>query len=456
MRLRNQLFLILMLFSMLLIALMAGYNSWSFDRGFSNFVVENETRRLLPVIDELADGYAAEQSWDWIQDDPKALQKMLRSGLREGPPRSRGEPGGRKDKRSRPNPILLDNDKQTILGSQNPNRKLVLLPIGVDEQVVGYLGIREPKGIPGEIEQVFSQQQKRSYVYAAIAMSILSILLANFIASRIVKPILKVNKAVENITAGEYQHRIDTRSRDEIGDLSRNINQMALTLEKNLNARQQWTAEISHELRTPVAVLQGELEAIQDGVNPSDEQAIASLHAESVRLSRLINDLHESSLSDLGALNYRMESIDFAELLRQRLQESKVLIAKRGLVVELHGSDLTMMLRADTQRLVQLVDNLLQNSLRYTEEGGSLDITLRKESDYVVLDWADSYPGVTDEQLPRLFDSLYRTDESRNRGSGGSGLGLAIVAKIVEAHNGEVMAYHSSSGGLGIAVRLPV
>ncbi len=435
---------------------MAGFNSWSFDRGFSNFVVENEKRRMLSVIDELADGFALTQSWDWVQDDPKAMQKMFRSVARNGPPRRRDKPGDRTGRRPKPKIILLDKNKKSILGPRNPDIKLVLLPIAVDEQVVGYLGIREPKGIPGEIEQVFSQQQKLNYIYAGFAMSILSILLANFLASRIVKPILKVNKAVENITAGEYRHRINTRSRDEIGDLSRNINQLALTLEKNLNTRQQWTAEISHELRTPVAVLQGELEAIQDGVNPLDEQAIVSLHTESMRLSRLINDLHELSLSDLGALNYRMESVDIAELVQQRIQESKALTTKRGLTVSLHGTDSSLMVRGDTQRLVQLVDNLLQNSLRHTDEGGSLDILLKKDAEFVELDWADSHPGVNDEQLPCLFDSLYRTDDSRTRSSGGSGLGLTVVAKIVEAHNGQVSAYHSTSGGLGVAVRLPV
>ena len=456
MRLRNQLFFTLLLSSVLLIALMAGFNSWSFNRGFSSFVVENEKRRLLPVLDALADGYAANQNWDWIQDDPETIQRMLRSDARNGPPRRREGSRDRKDRRSRPNFVLLDEKKQSILSPKDPSRKLVLLPISVDEKTVGYLGIGEPKGIPGEIEQVFSDQQMRSYAYAGVAMAILSILLANALASRIVKPILKVNKAVEHITAGEYQHRIDTRSRDEIGDLSRNINRMALTLEKNLNTRQQWTAEISHELRTPVAVLQGELEAIQDGVNPLDEEAIASLHAESVRLSCLINDLHELSLSDLGALNYHMETVDIAELLRQRLSESTSLTAKRGLSVSLQCTDSPLMVRGDTQRLVQLVDNLLQNSLRYTDEGGELDIKLSLESDFVVLDWADSHPGVSDEQLPRLFDSLYRTDESRDRSTGGSGLGLAIVAKIVDAHEGQVTAYHSASGGLGVLVRLPV
>ena len=434
---------------------MAGFNSWSFDRGFSNFVAKNEKRRMLPVLDGLAEGFSANQSWDWIRDDPQAMRELLRSDVRNGRRDRRGDSPGRQD-RPPPKITLLDENKQSIVGPPTPHKKLMLLPIAVDEEVVGYLGIPEPKGIPGEIEQVFSQQQKRSYVYAAVAMSILSILLANFLSSRIVKPILKVNKAVESITAGEYQHRIETRNRDEIGDLSRNINQMALTLEKNLNTRQQWTAEISHELRTPVAVLQGELEAMQDGVNPINEQAIASLHAESVRLSRLINDLHELSLSDLGALNYKMESVDIAELLQQRLKGSNALIAKLGLVVALQGADSVMWVRGDTQRLVQLVDNLLQNSLRYTDEGGSLDILLKKESEFVVLDWTDSYPGVTDEQLPHLFDSLYRTEESRNRSSGGSGLGLAVVAKIVEAHNGQVTAYHSTSGGLGVCVRLPV
>jgi two-component system sensor histidine kinase BaeS len=423
MRLKYQLFLTLLLSSILLIALMAAFNSWSFNRGFSNFVIENETQRLTPLIAELETAYSKQQSWDWIRKNPESAKALFREHHR-GRTGPRGSDRKRQSDRKRP-PLglyLRDADKVMLLGPESVPKSTIWHPITYNDSTVAYLGFREPKGLPGGIENVFAAQQLRSYAYAA---------------------------------AGEYDHRIDEAGRDEIGDLSRNINQLALTLEKNLSARQQWTAEISHELRTPVAILQGELEALQDGVAELDDSAIASLHAESLRLSRLIDDLHELSLSDLGALNYKMDELDIVALTQQRLHESKSLCSQYGLSIACESEQDTLIINGDKQRLVQLIDNLLQNSLRYTAKGGAINIRLRGSDDSVVVVWEDTAPGVTEAELPHLFDSLYRAEDSRSREHGGSGLGLAVVAKIVEAHSGKIEAYHSPTGGLGLRMWLP-
>lgn len=457
MRLKYQLFLTLLLSSIVLIALMAAYNSWSFDRGFTNFVVENEKQRLQPVVASLKEAYAQDKSWDWIEEQPEKMRELLRLN-------GRGAKARRSDKknrnggpaRSRTRLLLVDESKRLLFGRNLPSKNVVWQPIDFDGDTIGYLGIREPKGLPGELESVFAAQQLRNYGYTAVAMILLSALLAIALASRIIKPMLKVNKAVGHITGGEYQYRIDSERQDEIGDLSRNINQMAYTLEKNQNARQQWMAEISHELRTPVAILQGELEAIQDGIRKLDDSAVSSLYAESVRLGRLIDDLHELSLSDIGAMNYHLETTDLGEVLKHRLEAGSSLISQANLSVALQASSEPIEIQADPQRLAQLIDNLLQNSVRYTDEGGEIVINLSRESGNVVLDWADSTPGVTDEQLPNLFSPLYRAEQSRNREHGGSGLGLAIVEKIVTAHEGKIQAFHSAQGGLRVQVSLPV
>lgn len=456
MRLKYQLFLTLLLCSLLLIALLAAFNSWSFSRGFSDYVIENETQRMAVIVDELEAVYSENQSWDWVREDPSDIKAIFRD-YRRGGNKPRGGGSARQADKKRPpiNAYLRDENKVTLLGPKNLGNSVVWLPLTHEEQVIGGLGFREPRGLPGELENVFAMQQLRSYAYAAAATVLLSILLASVLASRIVKPILKVNKAVSHISAGEYSHRITSTGRDEIGDLSRNINQLALTLEKNLSARQQWTAEISHELRTPLAVLQGELEAIQDGVTDLDEAAIASLHAEAIRLSRLIDDLHELSLSDIGALNYRMEEVDIVALISQRLHESKPLCLQHSLSTSCESDPEQIRINGDEQRLVQLVDNLIQNSLRYTSEGGSIAVRLHSTQKDVILEWEDTAPGVKEDELPHLFDALYRAEASRNRDNGGSGLGLALVAKIVEAHNGDIHAYHAPAGGLGLRVRIP-
>lgn len=482
MRLRYQLFLTLLLTSATLIAIMVAFNTWNFNRGFSNYVIDNEKQRLKPTINQLAYAYDRYKSWDWLKNDRQALDGFLdpvRRNLRDGrdlgnrrdgqtgrarrdqevlggeqqrptPNRAPPRPGG-----PRPRILLADENHIPLLGDNEPPKNVVWVPINWEDTTVGYLGIREPNGLPGELDLVFASQQLRSFAYTAVAMFLLSGLIAVALSSRIVKPILNLSRAVGHISGGDFQQRIENNSQDEIGDLSRNINQLARTLERNLKARQQWMAEISHELRTPVAILQGEIEAIQDGVNPLDQKAIESLHAESTRLGRLIDDLHELTLSDMGALNYQMEPLNLFDLVEQRVQSARPLTSEHKLSVSLNKRT-PIIVQADPQRLAQLIDNLLQNSVRYTDEGGAIEVSLSRKAGNAILEWVDSSPGVTAEQLPNLFEPLYRTEGSRSREFGGSGLGLSIVEKIVTAHQGQINAFHSPLGGLGIKVMLPI
>jgi len=469
-RLKYQLFLSLLLCGVALIALLALINSWSFDRGFTRFVVESERRRLALVIEELAELYQEHNGWSWIDSKPQRLKELqlLSQPIQN---RRRSEPSGSRnpresDRRTLDNPlrarnlILVDADKNLLVGNRQLPSRLFWEPIEVGFTAVGYLGIRQPRSIPDGVDNLFIRQQLRTNALAAVALVILSALMAIALASRLVKPILKINNAVGEISGGNYRHQITDDSRSELGSLSKNINQLASTLDKNQNARQQWTAEISHELRTPVAVLQGELEAMQDGIKPIDRHAIDSLHSETLRLSSLISDLHALSLSDIGALDYQMVSVDLNELVDQRLAAASTNIENSALSVSFTPTKKASKVRGDEKRLGQLIDNLIQNSLRYTNAGGKLNITLAEVSgnktQSIELRWCDSEPGVSDAQLTQLFEPLYRTDDSRNRASGGAGLGLSIVKKIAEAHNATLSAHHAAQGGLEVRLNFPL
>lgn len=480
MRLKYQLFLTLLLSSGVLIAVLAAFSSWSFDRGFLAYVDDTERQRLEPLIEALAEGHAREGDWRRVIGNREAWVALLDEHIggrrrrppsgpsaprREPPPgpSSGSPPGDGRLLTIDPRLLLADAERRVLIGrAPREESDVRWQPIRVAERTVGYLGYRPLKALPGRLDQLFAARQKRSFLYAALAMVLLSALLAIALAARIVRPLLQVNDAVERIGRGQYAHRVPVGGADEIGKLARDINRLALTLEKNLTARRQWLAEISHELRTPVAVLRGELEAIQDGVKALDAAAVASLHAEALRLGRLIDDLHELTVSDVGALDYRFEPLDLREILSDRLAAARNVA--EALSVEAVLGEKPAPIEGDRQRLGQLVDNLLQNSLRYTEAGGRVRIALSRGDHRIVVDWSDSAPGVDDEHLPRLFEPLYRVDASRRRdgrlgeGSGtadGSGLGLAIVRKIVEAHGGEVTAGHSALGGLSVRIELP-
>lgn len=219
--------------------------------------------------------------------------------------------------------------------------------------------------------------------------------------------------------------------------------------------RRDFMADISHELRTPLAVLRGELEAIQDGVRQFTPESVASLQAEVGTLTKLVDDLHQLSMSDEGALAYQKTSVDLIPLLEVAGGAFRERFASRGLTLHFSLPD-SVMVFGDPDRLMQLFNNLLENSLRYTDSGGSLHISAEQRDNMLLLTFADSAPGVRDEQLQKLFERFYRTEGSRNRASGGSGLGLAICDNIVQAHNGRIRASHSPFGGLSITVELPL
>ena len=450
MRLKYQLFLALLGSGGLLIALLAVIAAWSFDRGFLDYVNRLERQRLEPLRAALVDGYELSGDWRWITDHPRTWRSLVHESVRTR---------GRRERPPSPSLeralLLADADRRVLVGREDGASAVNWSPLELDEHVVGYLGDRPFRRAPPGLDRLFAERQRRSFLYASLALLPLSAFLAWLLTSRIVRPLDRLSAAIARIGAGDFGERLPATRRDELGELSRRVNRLAATLESNLEARRRWLAEISHELRTPVAVLQAELEAMQDGVSPIDENALASLHAEATRLSRLIDDLHGLTLSDAGALDYRFERIDLAALVAERLGQACVRLSEAGIALAVED-DGPLLVEADAQRLAQLFDNLAQNSLRYTDAGGRLEVRLERRGIEARLSWSDSAPGVSATDLPHLFDPLYRVDASRRRESGGSGLGLAIVAKIAEAHGGSVRAGPSSLGGLAIELRLPL
>jgi two-component system sensor histidine kinase BaeS len=214
-------------------------------------------------------------------------------------------------------------------------------------------------------------------------------------------------------------------------------------------------ADVSHELRTPLTVLRGELEAYEDGVRLLTPESVTSLQTEVTTLSKLVNDLYELSLADIGALAYRMADVDIAAVLRLRLRGFHERLAERSIRVESDIHEAELIVNADATRIQQLFSNLMENSIRYTNAGGRWRVACHREDTRVLIDLQDSEPGVPAELLTRLFERFYRVDASRNRQSGGAGLGLAICKSIVEAHGGTITARESPLGGLWIRVALP-
>jgi two-component system sensor histidine kinase BaeS len=483
MRLKYQLFLVLLAASAILIMLMFAISSWSFSRGFLSYLDNAEQRQLQPLLNDLVDRYERNDGWQWAEGNtPEWKQLLAEHGKpRRGRKRARGDARGgsggaggdsrgdafsggrtepREDRfqrppRGKPRFILADSDKRVLAGPPDGFDKVAWLPLTSDDQVVGFLGRKKLTRLNSRVDQAFEHQQRKSYALAGLAMVLLSAAMSIPLAGWLVKPLLRLNSAIAEVSQGNYSHRVKMRRKDEIADLASGVNSLATTLEANRDARRRWVAEISHELRTPVAVLQGELEAMQDGVRKMDVDSVDSIHTEVRKLAHLIDDLHQLSLSDVGALEYRMAPLCLADLVEAQIQIGSALLNEAGLSAQVSAEDKPYIINADERRLSQLISNLLQNSVRYTDAPGAIRVVLEKNDDSVRLLWEDSSPGVADSELEQLFEPLYRAEQSRSREFGGAGLGLSIATRIVQAHGGSIVASQSTLGGLQITIAVP-
>ena len=413
--------------------------SWSFDRGFVDYVNQADETRLQPLVAALAEGYGQEGHWAWITSDRRRWFELLRESL--------GVPPVTID----PRLMLFDGERGLLVGRAEAAKLALMKPIVWRDATVGYLGYVPRPEVLESIERLYLQRQHFAFGAIAIGMLMAALLLGAGLSHWLSRRIRPLARATDSMIQGNYDVRVEPSGHDELGRLGRDLNALAGTLAASRQERRQWIADIAHELRTPLSILRGEIEALQDGVRRLDRDALNSLSGEAARLARLIEDLHMLSLSDLGALSYHKEPVDLSEIAAETLDAQSAALQGKGITLK---TDLQpAVIPGDAGRLSQVFGNLMQNTLRYTDTPGSLSVSVRKEEDGVAVEWEDSSPAVPAQDLPRLTERLFRVEGSRSRAGGGSGLGLAIARAIVEAHGGTITAGASALGGLRIALR---
>ena len=427
--------------------------TWTFERGFVQYVNRADDARLELMTDRLAAVYAREDGWAALARDPDRWAAMSRDVL--GLPSS-ADPGQRRELPLTIDPrlLLLDADRTVLIGRPESAAGAVLKPIESSSRTVGYVGYVPRIERLQSLERVYLRRQHQAFAAVAVGMVVAAFVLAAGLAYWLSRRVRALVHSTNALIRGDYTVRLAPRGHDELAQLARDFNTLAATLAAAQEARRAWIADIAHELRTPLAVLRAEIESLQDGVRPLNQDNVASLAHETGRLTRLVEDLHTLSMSDRGALSYHREPVDVADAVRDVVAAQRRETEGRDLDVRLDLEDGTLVF-ADETRLGQVFANLMQNSLRYTDAPGRVAIAVRRDGDRVIVDWQDSEPGVAADELPHLTDRLYRVESSRSRASGGSGLGLAIARAIVEGHGGTLGVAASPLGGLGVRLVFP-
>lgn len=453
-RITAKLFLVILATCLVVTLAMGIAMRHSIEHGFTAYVQEREARHVSELSTLLQRAYREHGSWDFLRGNREAWFTLLR--------RIRNGEDGNSNAKPTPFPVfpptqLLNAEGEEVIHhGPRPPAGTLRHALRVNGHSVGWLVVSPSPGLPEDADQQFlAQQLKATWLIGSISVA-LAALVAMLLARRFLAPLRRLAGATQELAAGNYAAQVRIDSGDELGQLANDFNALAATLARNEESRRHFMADISHELRTPLAVLKGELEALEDGVRRFDDASRASLQAEVATLSKLIDDLYQLSLSDVGALRYHMNTVNLVNLLgaschvyEERLQQKDL-----HLQVALPATPVTV--QGDAQRLVQLFNNLLENSLRYTDGGGLVKVALTADEKHARIDVEDSAPGVPAAQLPRIFERLFRLESSRNRERGGAGLGLALSQSIVQAHGGRIEAMPSALGGLRLQVWLPV
>jgi two-component system sensor histidine kinase BaeS len=330
------------------------------------------------------------------------------------------------------------------------------IPIEVDGRQVGFLLPSTPVNFFREPEEAFLQRLREMAVPVGAAACAVAILLGLFLTWQLTDPLRKLTVAARGIAGGDLSQHVDIKSRDEIGELGRAFNEMAENLSRAEELRRNMTADIAHELRTPLSVIRANLEAMLDGVFQPTTDNVASIHKEAVLLSRLVDDLQELALAEAGQLRIEREAADLSSLIERALASVAARAKAEGITVVTDlPADLPPVF-VDSQRIDQVLSNLLDNALRHISEGGTVTVRAAQTGDGVQVDVVDEGPGLSPDELALVFERFYRGDRARARATGGAGLGLAIVKQLVEAHGGKVWVESTEGQGATFSFTLPV
>ncbi|EIW16278.1 two-component system, OmpR family, sensor histidine kinase BaeS [Pelosinus fermentans] len=314
--------------------------------------------------------------------------------------------------------------------------------------------------VMGSLEETFLASVHQSLIWVGMAVLVAGLAASYALARSITVPLRNLSSAAEQIEQGNFNQKVPIETKDEVGHLAAIFNRMAETLTINTNLRRQFLANIAHELRTPLSIIQGHLEGMVDGViDPSKEQ-LASLHEEAIRLNRLITDLRDLSLAEVRQLAMEKSRIDINQIISRSVYMLKPLSDEKEISVScLLAQDLPE-IEADADRISQVFYNIFVNAIRYSPIKGSVKIITEKSEaagrSWIKISVADKGPGIDQEDIPYLFDHFYRGDKSRDRKSGGSGLGLAVVKQLVEIHGGKVAVSSQLGEGSVFEILLPI
>jgi signal transduction histidine kinase len=414
---------------------------------FGNYITEQNQALLA---EQVADYYAANNGWNGIH---QLVPRMLGGHMMGG--------GGQAANR---NPFAITDAQGVAVlpggGLHRGDRIAPALartgtPIVVNSDVVGYV-VQPGKAVQQQIRAFFARRVNVAILLAAVGSVGVSLLLGGMLSRSLTRPLQELTHATHQMAQGHLAQQVPVRSEDELGQLATSFNQMSVQLARSQTLRRQMTADIAHDLRTPLSIILGHAEAMRDGVLPANQATLEIVYDEARRLNRLIEDLRTLSLAEAGELALAGRPVSPQSLLERAYAAHLPQANEKQISLTVEATSHLPLVQADPDRMAQVLDNLVSNALKFTPVNGRVTLTARLQNGGVCLAVQDTGPGLTADEQAHAFDRFYRGDASRQRPSeGGSGLGLAIVKSLVEAQHGRVWAENQPDQGASFHILLP-
>jgi len=435
-------FALVMLVGVAAVGLLANYQ---LSTGFHRYMSQNQVD--LHLIPALQAYYRQHGNWDGVESIFQARHGQGQGKGRGAPHHTLADAWGR---------VVYDETGNYAGTTLSKSQRRQSIPIEVYGEKVGYLLMETGNNGAGGQAQAFLALIKRSLLQAGLVAILLGIVLGLIIARHLSDPLSRLAQAARALSQGDLGQRVPVSGSDEVAEVMTAFNDMASALQRSEALRQNMIADIAHELRTPLSVIQGNLQAMLDGVYPLTVEEIAQVYDETLLLNRLVSDLRALTLAEAGQLHLNLVPVSPSELLQDVAESFRESAREREIELKVEIDSSLPQVLADPDRIRQVLANLIGNALRHTPAHGSITLAARKVGDMVEFSVRDTGPGLGPDEKAHVFERFWRADASRSRDGGGSGLGLTIAQYLVEAHGGEIGVESEPGQGARFWFTLPV
>jgi len=451
-------FVLIILITIITVTLIIRQNT---EEEVRTFMFRGGVMGLNILVSDLEDCYQEKQSWDGCSD----LLQMT-GGAQGNMSRGMGE--GRMGNHSpgnweRQHIQLLDKegvvvaDTQDSIPSQPKDISSLqgLIPLHNQGEVVGYLLPENQFPFTQQQESYLISRLNKAAITSAAIAGVIALLLASYLSYPLLQPVRKLTAAAEKVKQGDLEQRVAIKGDTELTTLGRVFNQMVSSLESTAERRKALTADIAHELRTPLSVQQAHLEALQDGIYDLNQENLRPIQEQNQTLIRLVDDLRTLSLVDAGELRLEPTETDLNQLVAKVVSRFEPQVQKKDLQIDIIFPPDSPLITIDPQRIEQILINLLSNAVRHSPEGHIIQIEIKMHKEYVNLTVHDQGEGIPEEEIPFIFERFFKSSTSRKRDDGGTGLGLSISKKLAQAHGGNLEVQNHPEGGAVFLLTIP-